>query len=350
MLFPVSRPFSSRIPFSPPLAAATTAGQVRGRVIGPDGKPLAGVTVVLVNDITGHRQEARTGADGTYLLYNVPPNPYHLTVEVQGFAPFHADVDVRGSAPVVKDVALASPVTATEAVHAEGEAVALETDTSMTHIDIDKSLIQQSPAAMPGRAFESIVTSTPGFSQDENGRYHFQGGHSQQLLVIDGQPIGDQIGITFSNSFDPGVAEGMEIITGGIPAEYGEKANGVINLTTRSGLGTGGVKGDVTLGGAEFKTALRLDRGRRRRQPVRVVRVRRRLALGPLPRPRLLRQLPQRREHGPRASCGSTRSRRTGRATGASRATSAARSATSRTCPRRRRPGRTRASSRTTGT
>ena len=46
----------------------------------------------------------------------------------------------------------------------------------------------------------------------------------------------------------------MEIITGGIPAEYGEKANGVINLSTRSGLGTGGIKGDVTIGGAEFQT------------------------------------------------------------------------------------------------
>ena len=108
---------------------------------------------------------------------------------------------------------------------------------------------------MPGRAFESIVTSTPGFSQDENGRYHFQGGHSQQLLVIDGQPIGDQIGITFSNSLDPGVAENLTIITGGIPAEYGEKANGVINLTTRSGLGTNGVKGEVSVGGARFSTA-----------------------------------------------------------------------------------------------
>ena len=238
------------------LAAATTAGQVRGRVVGPDGKPLAGVTVVLVNDITGHRQEARAGADGTYLLYNVPPNPYHLTVEVQGFSPFHADVDVRGSSPVVKDVALGLAGTmAATVVHAEGEDVALETDTSMTHIDIDKSLIQQSPAVMPGRAFEAIVTSTPGFSQDENGRYHFQGSHSQQLLVIDGQPIGDMIGITFSNSFNPGVVEGMEIVTGGIPAEYGEKANGVINLSTRSGLGTGRIKGDVTLGGADFNTA-----------------------------------------------------------------------------------------------
>jgi hypothetical protein len=237
-----------------PAIAAATAGQVRGRVTGPDGKPLAAVTVVLVNEISGHRQEARTGADGAFLLFNVPPNPYHLTVDVQGFQPFHADLDVRGSVPVLKDISLSLGATAAEAVRAEKEPVELESDTSMTHVDIDKSLIRRSPAAMPGRAFESIVTSTPGFSQDENGRYHFQGGHSQQLLVIDGQPIGDQVGITFSNSLDPGVAEGIEIITGGIPAEYGEKANGVINLTTRSGLGTNGVKGDVSVGAARFNT------------------------------------------------------------------------------------------------
>ena len=239
-----------------PLTAATaTGGQVRGHVAGPDGKPLPGVTVVLANDITGYRQQVTTGLDGSYLLYNVPANPYHLTADVQGFKPFHADVDVRGAAPLVRDIALTlAEVQASATVEAEKEPVELETDDPSTHIDIDKSLIRRSPAAMPGRAFESIVTSTPGFSQDENGRYHFQGGHSQQLLVIDGQPIGDQIGITFSNSLDPGVAENLTIITGGIPAEYGEKANGVINLTTRSGLGTNGVKGEVSVGGAQFNT------------------------------------------------------------------------------------------------
>ncbi len=236
-------------------SAAPTPSQVRGRVTGPDGQPMPAVVVVLANDFSGHRQEAKTGPDGMYLLYNVPPNPYHLTVQVQGFEPYHADIDVRGGAPVVKDVVLRFGVTATEAVHAEAEGVELESDTSMTHTDIDKSLIRQTAAAMPGRAFESIVTSAPGFSADENGRYHFQGGHSQQLLVIDGQPIGDQVGITFSNSLNPDIAEGIEIITGGIPAEYGEKANGVINLTTRSGLGSGGTKGEVSLGAASFKTA-----------------------------------------------------------------------------------------------
>ncbi len=188
-----------------PARAATTTGQVRGRVTGPDGKPLGGVTVVLANEITGHRQEATTGSDGTYLLYNVPPNPYHLTIEVQGFQPYHADVDVRGSAPVVKNIALAVMVTATEAVHAEAEGVELESDTSMTHVDIDKSLIRRRPPRCRSAGLRVHRDCRRRASrQDENGRYHFQGGHSQQLLVIDGQPIGDQIGMTFSNSLDPG--------------------------------------------------------------------------------------------------------------------------------------------------
>jgi len=236
------------------LASMATGGQVRGRVLDPDGKPLPGVSLALTNEVTGYRQATTSGPDGVYLFYNVPYNPYHLSALLSGFATAHEDLDVRGTAPVRKDLRLLLGASASATVSAEREAVALETDTATTHIDIDRSLIRRAPAAVASRAFEALITSTPGFSADENGRYHFQGGHSQQLLVIDGQPIGDQVGVTFSNSLDPNVAENLEIVTGGIPAEYGEKANGVINLTTRSGLGLGGVKGDVAVGGARFST------------------------------------------------------------------------------------------------
>lgn len=236
-------------------AMMATGGQVRGRVLAPDGSALPGVSLALTNEITGYRQDTTSGSDGSYLFYNVPDNPYHLSAHLPGFADLHVDVDVRGGLPVKRDVTVAvGGVTAMATVTGEKEAVALETDDPSSHIDIDKSLIRRAPAAVASRAFEFLVTSTPGFSQDENGRYHFQGGHSQQLLVIDGQPIGDQVGVTFSNSLDPAIAENLEIVTGGVPAEYGEKAYGVINLTTRSGLGTNGIKGDVSVGAARFKT------------------------------------------------------------------------------------------------
>jgi hypothetical protein len=236
------------------LPAVARGGQVRGKVVGPGDDPLPGVTVTLANDVTGSSQDTVSGADGTFFFHNVPDNPYHLRATLDGFADFHTDVEVRGAVPVEQTVRLTVQFSGSTTVTAEKENVALETDDSSSHVDIDKSLVRRFAAPVASRAFEAIVLSSPGFSQDENGRYHFQGGHSQQLLVIDGQPIGDQVGITFSNSLNPAIAEGIEIVTGGIPAEYGEKANGVINLTTRSALGHDGFHGDAGVGAASFST------------------------------------------------------------------------------------------------
>jgi hypothetical protein len=236
------------------LPATLWGGQVRGKVVGPGHDPLPGATVTLDNQLTGYSQQVISGANGAFIFYNVPDNPYHLRAELEGFGEVHADVDVRGSLPVERTIELTAQFTGSTTVTAEKENVALETDDPSSHTDIDKSLVRRFAAPVASRAFESIVLSAPGFSQDENGRYHFQGGHSQQLLVIDGQPIGDQVGITFSNSLNPAIAEGVEIVTGGIPAEYGEKANGVINLTTRSALGHDGLHGDVGAGAARFST------------------------------------------------------------------------------------------------
>ncbi|HTQ78492.1 MAG TPA: TonB-dependent receptor, partial [Thermoanaerobaculia bacterium] len=233
---------------------AVWAGQVLGRVLGPDHQGVPGVTLTLANDLVGYSQATSSGADGSFRFTNVPDNPYHLRAVLQGFRESHVDLQVHGNLPVERTLELAPAFSDATTVTAEKESVALETGESTTHTDIDKSLVRRFPAAVASRAFEQIVLSAPGFSQDENGRYHFQGGHSQQLLVIDGQPIGDQVGITFSNSLNPAIAEGIEIVTGGTPAEYGEKAFGVINLTTRSALGHNGLHGDVTAGGSRFST------------------------------------------------------------------------------------------------
>ncbi len=238
-----------------PCGAAVNAGAVRGAVTGPDGKPLGGVPLVLRNDITGFSAETRTDKDGRFQFFNVPFNPYELHVEVQGFLTQHLSVDVRGAAPAELSIKLAlAGVAENVSVEAEKPAAVLETDSSQSHVDIDKSFIARAPASTPSRGMEALVIQAPGFSADENGRYHFQGAHSQQSYVVDGQPISDQIGVTFSNSIDPGILQSTEVIYGNVPAEYGEKIAAVINLTTKSGLGTGAPKGDVRVGAARFNT------------------------------------------------------------------------------------------------
>jgi hypothetical protein len=242
------------------LSVATTlfgasAGTVKGRVLGPDKQGMSGVLVQLRNDITGFKQDVVTSADGTFAFSNIPYNPYELHADVQGFVAAHRAVDVHSPVPVEATLQLnVAGISESISVTAEPPAAQLETDSSQSHIDIDKSYIAKAPAAVASRAMEQIVTSTPGFAKDENGRFHFQGAHSQSEYVIDGQTISDQTGVTFSNSIDPGIAQGIEIIYGNVPAEFGEKVGAVINVTTKSGLGNGAAKGDAYVGASKFAT------------------------------------------------------------------------------------------------
>ena len=237
-----------------PLFAAS-AGSLHGKVLGPDKQPMAGVLVVLRNDVTGFRQQSATGTDGQFSFFNIPFNPYEIHIDVQGFAPVQQAVDIHSAVAVDTTVTLTVAALSEKiTVAAEPSSAQLETDNSQSHIDIDKSYIAKAPAAVSSRAMEQIVTSTPGFAKDENGRFHFQGAHSQSEYVVDGQTISDQTGVTFSNSIDPGIAQGIEIIYGNVPAEFGEKIGAVINLTTKSGLGLGAPKTEGYIGVSKFAT------------------------------------------------------------------------------------------------
>jgi hypothetical protein len=242
------------LPGLSPRDVFAAAGTIRGRLLDPNGGPVSGVVLQLRNDITGFKDETTTSADGAYEFVNVPFNPYEIRLDLQGFQPVRRAVDVRSVIPLQIPITL-KVASLKEAVTVTGEQTAaqLETDTSMSHVDIDKSYIFHAPATAASRAMEELITSTPGFAKDENGRIHFQGFHSQSEYVIDGQTISDQTGITFSNSIDPGIAQSMEVIYGNVPAEYGEKIGAVVNLVTKSGLNSP-FHGDVYGGVARYAT------------------------------------------------------------------------------------------------
>jgi Carboxypeptidase regulatory-like domain len=254
MLSSVAVLLSLSLLLAPAAARAASSGSIRGKVTDPDGKSVSGIVLLLRNDITGFRAETTTDANGLFQFVNVPFNPYELHVEAKGFQTIHQAVDVRSSAPREVNLSLALG-TLSEAitVTAAGNTAEIETDSSTSHVDIDKSYIARAPATLATRAMEELITSTPGFAKDENGRFHFQGFHSQSQYVIDGQTISDQTGVTFSNSIDPGIAQGIEVIYGNTPAEFGEKIGTVINLTTKSGL-SNPFRADVYGGGARYST------------------------------------------------------------------------------------------------
>lgn len=233
------------------LMAVSASATLRGVVRDGRGAIITTARVRLLNRVSGYLQEQHTDSGGRFIFRNVPLNAYHLEVSAPGLAEVHQDVELYASLPIQLEFAMKTPG-ATVQVE---ETLSLVEDHPSTHLDIDRSTIERMPAAVQSRAMESILLTTPGFIADENGRFHFRGSHGQATYVIDGIPVSDQVHATFSNSMDPAQVESMEIITGGISAEYGGKPVTVINMTTKSGLGTpGDFAGEVTLGASRFRT------------------------------------------------------------------------------------------------
>ena len=72
----------------------------------PSGAVVPGATVAISNPVSDYTRTAKSDSAGNFSFPNVPLNPYHLTVNLAGFAPYVQDVDVRSSVPLTVKITL----------------------------------------------------------------------------------------------------------------------------------------------------------------------------------------------------------------------------------------------------
>src|SRR5216684_58685 len=230
---------------APLKAQLGNSGSIEGVVKDPSGSSVPGAQVEVSNPVSGFRREATTDTDGAFRFTNVPFNPYHLVVTAAGFNSYTQDVDVRSTVPTNLQISLKiGAATASVTVEAKGEDL-VETDPSF-HTDVDTSLIDRLPLESQSSAASSLVTlASPGVVADSNGLFHGLGDHAENSFSVDGQPITDQQSKVFSNQIPLDSIQSLEAVSGGPPAEYGDKTSLVIKVTTRSGLGVTKPRGSV---------------------------------------------------------------------------------------------------------
>ncbi len=111
---------------------------------------------------------------------------------------------------------------------------------------MDTSLTERLPLESQSSSVSSLVTLvSPGVVADSNGLFHGLGDHAENSFSVDGQPITDQQSKVFSNQIPLDSIQSLEAVSGGPPAEYGDKTSLVIKVTTKSGLGAGKPTGSV---------------------------------------------------------------------------------------------------------
>lgn len=219
---------------------------ISGTVLDPSNAVVSDAEVEIHNPVSGFRRTANTDSSGRFSFPNVPFNPYHLTVSKEGFSPYAQDVEVRSAVPLEIKIGLkVTGVTESVTVTEQGGDL-VETDPSF-HTDVDRGLFDKVPLESQSSSLSSLVTlTTPGVVADSNGLFHGLGDHADNSFSYDGQPITDQQSKVFSNQIPSESIQSMEVVSGGVPAEFGDKTSVIVKVTTRSGLGqlkpTGSVK------------------------------------------------------------------------------------------------------------
>ena len=235
--------FSIRLAYG---EAGGASSSISGTVTDPSGAVVPGATVEVHNPVSQFDRSTITDGAGKFTIPNVPLNPYHFTVNLSGFAPYAQDVDVRSAVPLVLKITLQISSTA-ENVTVQGEAGDLVENDPTFHTDVDRGLFDKLPLESTSSQLSSLVTlASPGVAADSNGLFHGLGDHAENSFSLDGQPITDQQSKVFSNQIPLDAVQSMQVISGAPPAEYGDKTSLVIDVTTRTGLGSTTPHGDIT--------------------------------------------------------------------------------------------------------
>jgi hypothetical protein len=101
--------------------------------------------------------------------------------------------------------------------------------------------------------FNEIILRAPGVAQDSaaNGDLHVRGEHANLQYRINDVILPEGIS-GFGLELDPRFVESMRLITGSLPAQYGFRTAGVVDIQTKSGAFDNG--GEVSMYGGSFDT------------------------------------------------------------------------------------------------
>jgi outer membrane receptor protein involved in Fe transport len=209
---------------------AQSTGVIRGTITDADGAPLFGAAVKVLEDstfVTGTTSDF----DGNYNIKDITPGNYDVQIEALG----KAAQRIQGVIVDPSQVAyISAKLTAATYMLKEAEVVVRPFEktiinplySTMTSIRLDQ--IEKMPAT-PGDIIAIAVSVTPGVMPTDDGKDLYVRGsrRGSTQYIIDGNK-------TMGSPEVPGLGiAGMEVLTGGVPAEYGDCTGGIVIITTK---------------------------------------------------------------------------------------------------------------------
>lgn len=210
------------------LFAQIGQGALKGKIHDKTSKEaLPFVNVVLEQNgtvVTG----AASDFDGNYTIKPVPPGKYDIKATFTGYQPIKiTGVVISAEKIAFQNLGMApTAIDIKEIEVIEYKIPLIEKDKTAASTTVTREEIAQ----MPGRSATSIAETVGGvYSNDDgSGSLNIRGSRSDaNYYFIDG------VKVRGSSSLPKSGIEQVTVITGGLPAQYGDITGGVVSITTR---------------------------------------------------------------------------------------------------------------------
>ncbi len=110
----------------------------------------------------------------------------------------------------------------------------IQTQTGASTYTINESAIDAAPGG-DNQLLNQVIMQAPDVAQDSFGQFHVRGEHNGLQYRLNGIILPEGISV-FGQSLDPRLISSLTLVTGALPAEYGLRTAGIIDLKTKSGV------------------------------------------------------------------------------------------------------------------
>ena len=241
-----------------PLFGQSNRGELRLKVTDPDGLGVK-TTVRIVSEANQYRNNLATSDQGFLDVQRLPYGRYQLEIRQPGFAAVSETVEIHSAIPTERVIRLILS-SVNQSVTVQGSNTLIDPDQAGATSQVGSDEIQNRLSSVPGRALQDLVNSQPGWLYEGNAVLHPRGSEYQTQFVVDGIPLTNDRSPSFGPPMDVDDVQSLSIYTAGVPAEYGRKMGGVVEVNTLQDVQPG-LHGQVVLGGGSFDSASTSARG-----------------------------------------------------------------------------------------
>ncbi len=236
-----------------PSAWASVDGTITGSVTDSQGIAIGNAQIKLFSVQGALVKEVTTSTTGEFLIFPVVFGDYQIKVMMPGFAPFQIDVHVASGAATQSDIQLSPEASNKEMVlEVKAKRRVVQTTSSNSSQEVTSKEIDTLPRGSNITLPHLLAATLPGVIEGPFGQTFIRGNHANIQYQIDGVQLPDSQTNAFGDAFTPRNIDHMEVITGGVPAEYGNRLAAVVNIVTKTGPET--PTGEAELNYGSFNT------------------------------------------------------------------------------------------------